>query len=113
MIKVISKINEASVAEPKDTSTEEQKPDESQKPESQKSEEPQSSEEKKEFEVGQIVKYKTKDGKEAEGEIKEVSDKELTIYNKNVNQTFKKPIDDIVKESYKTNILSYKQFISK
>jgi hypothetical protein len=108
MIKVISKIDEASVAEPKDTTTEEQKPEES-----QKSEESQSSEEKKEFEVGQIVKYKTKEGGEAEGEIKKVDDKELTIYNKNVNQTFKKPIDDIVKENYKTTILSYKQFISK
>ena len=115
MIKVISNLNEASVAQPKDTSKDdEQKTDDSQKPqESQKSAEPQSSEEKKEYEKGQIVKYKTKDGKEAEGEVKEVSDKELTIYNKNVNQKFKKPISDIVKENHKSTILSYSQFISK
>lgn len=116
MIRVISKVNEATAVQPKD-SAETQKPEESQKPpqDSQKSKQSQSSE-KPNFKVGQIVTYKTKDGGEAEGEIKKIDGDTVTIYNKKVNQTFTKQISDIISivtESYKNTILSYGQFISR
>ena len=77
-----------------------------------------------EYKEGDSVTYKTREGGEAVGSIKKIDGKTFTIDNDNIKKEITKKKSDIVglskgkqeemkKESFKTRIASYKQFVKK